>query len=120
MSQSWTLRGAASLLALLSSLAFAAERGYFGFSVTVDADGIFNPTLRSIKIDQVSPGSPAAKAGLAAGDSILEVQGLVVSGAKGDELKAAMQKSAGEMLRLKIRHANADPVEVSMTATTKP
>ena len=107
-------------VSMASSLALAAERGYCGFALTVDVDGIFNPTLRSIKIDQVTPGSPAAKAGLAAGDLVVEVQGLVVAGAKGDDLKAAMQKSVGETLRLKIKHANADLVEVSMTAAPKP
>ena len=121
MSRAWTLRLGLSLLVSVSSLAFAAERGYFGFAVTVDIDSmLLNPTLRTVKVDQVAAGSPAAKAGLVAGDLITEVQGLVVAGAKGDDLKAAMQKSVGETLRLKIKHANADPVDVSMTAAGKP
>lgn len=121
MKRSWTLWLVLSLAALMGSVAMAADRGYFGFAVTVDMDSIaLNPTLRTIKVDEVQAGSPAAKAGVIAGDLITEVQGLVVAGAKGDDVKAAMQKLVGETLRLKIKHANSDPVEVLMTAALRP
>jgi hypothetical protein len=78
----------------------AAEKGWFGFALAIDAEGSwFSPKLRSIKIDRVFPASPAAKA---------------------DNVKAAVQKSVGETLRLKYQRGS-DPVrEVALIAATKP
>jgi C-terminal processing protease CtpA/Prc len=120
-----TVRSPLVLLAvaalLLSALALhAADKGWFGFALNIDADGIINPRLRSIKIDKVFPASPAAKAELAAGDVIVEIEGITVEGAKADSLKAAMQKSAGETLRLKIKRGTDAPREVALVAASKP
>jgi predicted metalloprotease with PDZ domain len=76
------LVAAALLFSPLGS--YAAEKGWFGFAVAIDADGILNPKLRSIKIDKIFPASPAAKAGLSAGDMIVEIDGIAVEGAKAD------------------------------------
>jgi C-terminal processing protease CtpA/Prc len=98
----------------------AAEKGWFGFALAIDADGILNPKLRSIKIDKIFPASPAAKAGLSAGDMIVEIEGIAVEGAKADALKAAMQKSVGETLRIKIKRGADAPQDVSLIAGPKP
>jgi C-terminal processing protease CtpA/Prc len=98
----------------------AAEKGWFGFALAIDADGILNPKLRSIKIDKIFPASPAAKAGLSAGDMIVEIEGIAVEGAKADTLKAAMQKSVGETLRLKIKRGTDAAQDVSLIARPKP
>jgi len=98
----------------------AAEKGCFGFALAIDADGILNPKLRSIKIDKIFPASPAAKAGLSAGDMIVEIDGIAVEGAKADTLKAAMQKSVGETLRLKIKRGVDAFQDVSLIAGPKP
>jgi C-terminal processing protease CtpA/Prc len=106
---------------LLPALALrAADKGWFGFALNIDADGILNPRLRSIKIDKVFPASPAANAELAAGDVIVEIEGITVAGAKADSFKAAMQKSAGETLRLKIKRGAAAPRDVALVAAPKP
>jgi S1-C subfamily serine protease len=115
-------RGALFFLALslLSAAALGADKGWFGFAISVDAEGApLNPTLHSITVQRVFAASPAALTGLAAGDVILEVQGIVVSGAKADIVKAAMQKSVGETLHLKIRRAG-DTKELSIVAVEKP
>jgi hypothetical protein len=39
----------------------AAENGWFGFILNIDADGILNPKLRSIKIERIIPASPAVR-----------------------------------------------------------
>lgn len=98
----------------------AAEKGWFGFVLAIDADGILNPKLRSIKIDKIFPASPASKAGLAAGDMIVEIEGVVVEGAKAETLKAAMQKSVGETLRLTIKRGADAAQDVSLVAGPKP
>lgn len=98
----------------------AAEKGWFGFALAIDADGILNPKLRSIKIDKIFPASPAAKAGLSAGDMIVEIEGIVVDGAKAETLKSAMQKSVGETLRLKVKRGADASQDVSLIAGPKP
>ena len=99
----------------------ASEKGWFGFALEIDAEGIsLNPKLRSIKIVKVLPNSPAAKAGLAPGDNILEMEGIVVAGAQANALKSATQKSVGETLRLKFRRGADAPREISLVAVVKP
>ena len=113
------LAAAALLFSPLAS--HAAEKGWFGFfSLSIDADGILDPKLRSIKIEKIFLGSPAAKAGLSVGDMIVEIEGIAVDGAKADALKAAMQKSVGETLRLKVKRGADASQEVSLIAGSKP
>lgn len=112
------LAAAALLFSALAS--HAAENGWFGFALAIDAEGIFNPKLHSIKIEKIFPASPAAKAGLAAGDMIVEIEGIVVEGAKADTLKAAMQTSVGQTLRLKIKRGADSSQDVSIVAEPKP
>lgn len=112
---------AAAAVLLFSPLALqAAEKGWFGVALTIDADGILNPKLRSIKIHKIFPASPAANAGLSAGDMIVEIEGIGVAGATADTLKTAMQKSVGETLRLKIKHGADASRDVSLIAAPKP
>ena len=114
---SWALL---ALFLSLSSAVWAGERGFFGFALSIDGDGKFwNPTLRSVKIDSVSPTSPAGLAGLASGDEILEVAGKPVSGAKGKELKADVEKDIGQSLQLKLRRANGELATVTLVAAAK-
>jgi S1-C subfamily serine protease len=99
----------------------AAEKGWFGFALRIDAEGLsLNPKLRTIKIEKVFPNSAAAKAGLAPGDNILEMEGIVVAGAQANALKAATQKPVGETLRLKFQRAADAPREISLVAAAKP
>lgn len=108
-------------LSLLCAVAVGAEKGWFGFAISVDADGLsLNPTIRSVTVQSVLPSSPAASSGMAAGDVIVEVQGVVVAGARADVLKAAMQRSVGETLHLKISRGSRETRELSMVAARKP
>jgi predicted metalloprotease with PDZ domain len=91
--------------------------GWFGVSIKANTKGIsFNPTIRSVKITKVFPSSPAAEAGLAVGDSVVVIQGIVVAGAKANTLKALMKKAVGEEIQIKIKRGTAEPYEVKMTA----
>jgi hypothetical protein len=51
---------------------------------------------------------------------ILEIEGIVVEGAKADTFKAAIQKSVGETLRLKIKRGADASQDVSLIAGPKP
>lgn len=94
--------------------------GTFGFSAKVDADGIFNPRLRSVQVQSVTPGLPAAAAGMAAGDSVLEVEGRPVTGALASDMARLMKKSPGETLVLKLGRSNGEVVTVRLTAVARP
>jgi C-terminal processing protease CtpA/Prc len=99
----------------------ADEKGWFGFEVSVEIEGIsFNPTLHAAKIAKVLPSSPAAAAGLTVGDLIVEIQSLVIPGAKARDLKTAMHKSVGESLHFKVKHGTAEPHSVTLVAIVKP
>lgn len=104
----------------LSSVVWAGERGYFGFGFKIDGEGVFwNPTLRSATIEKVAAKSPAAVAGMQAGDEVLEVAGKVVAGAKGKDIQALIEKDIGDSLQMKVRHANGDTAVLTMVAAAK-
>jgi len=113
------------LLALLSLVLYSAsaagEKGWFGLGVKVEGDSFsFNPTLEKITVTKVMPSSPAAAAGLTAGDLLVEIQGLPIPGAKARDLKAAMNQSVGASLRLKVKHGDGEPRAITLVAVAKP
>jgi C-terminal processing protease CtpA/Prc len=111
----------ATLFLTLSLAGAAEEKAWFGFEVRVEIEGIsFNPVLQSATIVRVMPSSPAAAAGLGAGDLIVEIEGQAVPGSKARELKSAIHKAPGEALHLKIKHGTAEPRSVTLVAIAKP
>jgi len=93
------------------------EKGWFGLAFNAETEGFsVNPTIQSVKIEEVAPSSPVAGAGLLAGDFIVALQGIAVAVATSDELKAAMPKSVGETLRFSVRRGNAEPFEIPLVA----
>ena len=119
------MKRAASLVFLLtfvvfSSAAQAASDVWYGLQLNVNADGFFHPIVHAIKIEKVFPASPAAAAGLVAGDVIVEIQGLKVDGANADDLKKAMDKKVGETLQIKITHGGKALRNCTLTAARKP
>jgi len=110
---------AAMSFALAASAAQAGERGYFGVAMAIDADGFFNPSLNSVKVEKVVPNSAAAKAGLVPGDLIVEVEGRPVSGTKANDLKPYLQREAGQSTRMVVKKANGTLVPVVLVAEPK-
>jgi len=94
------------------------SKGTFGFVAKVDADGIFNHTLKAVHIQSVQPGLPAALAGVVAGDSILEVEGTKVAGAKASTMADRMKKKPGESVLLKLLRVSGDTYVVTLVAAT--
>ena len=65
----------------LSSARGEDSNGFFGLAIAIDVEGFFlNPILRTLTIEKVEPSSPAAHAGIAPGDQILEMEGRVIAG----------------------------------------
>lgn len=99
----------------------ADDKAWFGFAVSVETEGVsFNPTLRSVRIEKLASSSPAERAGVAPGDAVVSLDGIVVAGAKANELKAVMKKSVGGTVRIEIERADAEAHEVELVATTEP
>jgi C-terminal processing protease CtpA/Prc len=101
----------------IPSLALSLEpKGTFGFAATIDADGGFYPTLKSVRIQSVQPGMPAALAGVVAGDLVLEVEGTKVAGANASRMAERMKKKPGESVFLKLVRANGETYSVKLVA----
>lgn len=114
-------RSLAVALAFAPALLFAGEKGYLGFAVSVEGEGFFmNPTLKSVKVAKVVPGSPADKAGINVGDQIVEVEGRVVAGSKAGDLKPYMEREVGQTVRLGVRKPSGEVGQVALVAGRKP
>ncbi|MBO9685609.1 MAG: PDZ domain-containing protein [Mitsuaria chitosanitabida] len=107
-------------LMVASTLAVAGERGVFGFGLSIESEGFFlNPTLKSVKISKVTPGSPAEHGGLKVGDEVLEVEGRAVAGAKAREIQALAEKDVGQALVVKVRHLGGEIAAITMVPVAK-
>lgn len=112
---------ATALLAAVSTLAAAGGSGYLGIALAVSGEGFFlNPTIRSVKVQKVSAGSPAAQAGIAAGDEIVEVEGRTVVGAKAKDLQPYIERQVGETVRLTVRKPGGEVQSLSIKTVPKP
>lgn len=110
-----------ALAAVPLAQAWANEpKGSFGLSARVEADGYLDPVLKRVVIRSVQPGLPAAQAGIAAGDSVVEIAGVAVAGAKALEMAERMKKKPGETLTLKLTRPDGSPYTVTLTAVAAP
>jgi len=104
-----------------TALTFAAEPGWFGMALKVDAGGSWiNPVVESASVASVAPASPAAAQHLAAGDTLVEVEGMTVAQADGGELKRRMHKAVGETLHLRLKRPNGELYAADLVAAPKP
>ena len=103
------------------SAAAEEERGFLGFSVEIDGEGfVLNPTLKSATIVSVAAPSPAASAGIAPKDRIVEVEGHPVVGAKGRDLQPLLKKAPGQSLKLKLKRPTGEEYVVTLVAVSLP
>lgn len=108
-------------LLLISALATAGERGYFGFGMSVTSSGFsLNPTVEKIRIAAVVPGSPAAANGIAANDEIIKVEGVPIAGRKTKELKAMAARDIGQTLNLEMKRPDGKVYQASLVAVKRP
>jgi C-terminal processing protease CtpA/Prc len=107
-------------LTLAPAQAKEAE-GFFGLAVTVHGEGFFlNPTVRSVTVKKVEPKSPAANAGIAAGDQIVEAEGRTIAGAKARELEPMMNKKPGQALHLLLKRPKGESYKATLIAVARP
>ncbi|HET7793284.1 MAG TPA: PDZ domain-containing protein [Rhizobacter sp.] len=93
----------------------------FGVTVAITADGWLNPTVRTAKVTQVQPGLPAHRAGIAAGDEVLELDGKRIPGATaGDLAPLAKGKRVGERLAVMLQRPNGTAYTAVLVAEPPP
>jgi S1-C subfamily serine protease len=111
-----TVLGVLLLLGILApSIALAKPR--LGFSVAVVTEGFLSTTLAEVKVSSVQAGSPSEKAGLKAGDLVVEVGGKPVKGASGLDMKKALgDVKPGEHLILKVQRDGDDVLMIDIIA----
>jgi C-terminal processing protease CtpA/Prc len=111
---------ALALTFVWTSVATAGEKGFFGLGLKVAGEGFFNPTVKSITVESVTPHWPAAEQGVAVGDEIIQVENTEVPGHKASELKPLMQKQVGETIRLRLKRPTGEIYSVTLTAAKAP
>lgn len=95
--------------------------GIFGITVTISADGVFNPTIQKAEIVEVIAGLPAAKAGLAIGDEVLEVDGQRIPGATAKELAPLTKgKKVGSPVGIVLKRPDGQSYTVTLIAVARP
>ncbi|HEY6512450.1 MAG TPA: PDZ domain-containing protein [Burkholderiaceae bacterium] len=107
-----------ALLLLAPPLSMAdATRGRVGFTVYVEVDGSYaTPILKSVRVEEIEPGSPAEAGGLKVDDLILKAQGKPLQGANARMVAAMVQVPPGEKLRLLVRGADGAERQVTIVA----
>jgi C-terminal processing protease CtpA/Prc len=111
----WAAVGAALLL--VQPAAADAARGRLGFSVRVEVEGSYaKPILKSVRVSEIEPASPAEASGLKVADRILQVQGKPLAGANAREVAAMIQVPPGERLRLVVRDTDGAERHVTIVA----
>jgi C-terminal processing protease CtpA/Prc len=109
----------AALLLIASATASAAP-GRYGFAVEAETSGLLSPVLKSVTISRVLPGTPAAAAGLRAGDRVVDIDGQAVTGAAARPMAARLHDvEAGRHLRIGVLRAGTRVV-IDMVAATRP
>jgi regulator of sigma E protease len=114
------LPGLGLALFMSAAPALAAASGWFGLALSVDAKGeSADPSITSVLVVSVVPGSPAALAGLRPGDNIIAMQDHPVAGAKASAFRTHSQAGIGETLKIKYRRGKTVR-EVTLTGVPKP
>lgn len=108
-------------LLILATPLTAAEKGGFGFRLNVKLGGaksssIFSFRISSAVVQAVTPDSPAAMANVSAGDQLVEVGNMVVSGGKGLQLKARLTPPPGTAVSMKFKRPDGEIYAVVLTA----
>jgi len=108
-------------LLLVSALASAGERGYFGFGMSLTTSGFpLNPTVKKIRIASVEPGTPAASSGIAANDEIIKLEGVAIAGRKAKELQSLAASDIGQTLNLEMKRPDGTVYRTSLVAARRP
>ena len=93
-----------------------AEKGDFGVDVDVHTTGLFPPRLSEVIVATVKAGSSANQQGVLPGDQVLAINDCVIPGCSALKARKIMKVKKGESAIFIIKKANADVVELTLTA----
>ena len=103
------------LLIFISGGVMAGEKGYLGLSLSVNGEvGFLNPTRKTLKIDKVITNGSAAKAGIEAGDFLVEIEGKKIAGAS--NMKPYMDKEVDQTVHLAIQKSSGEVRQLAVVA----
>lgn len=110
------------LLALIPFQEVCAQQSEkkIGLGVQVSTDGFFSSTIAKVAVTQVSPDSQALAAGVAAGDELVKIQGIIVPGNSVTKLKEHMDFEPGVPKKITFRRSNGSEFEVVFTRAVAP
>ncbi|MCE9687394.1 PDZ domain-containing protein [Shewanella sp. AS16] len=105
------------LIVLISVTSFgvlAKEPIKIGILGDIETEGFFSSTLTSFSIQEVTPNSPAEKAGIIAGQKIIAIENCHIPGCASSEAKKLMKKESGETLNLLLENKDGSHVPVKV------
>ena len=114
-----TLLLAAALLTSFSARADDPPKPFYGFQ-GIEVSVSWTLDVESAVIKGVVPDTPAAKAGVRAGDRIIEIEGCAIPGCGSRKAKKLMTKPMGETLHLKLEHADGTAYSVALVGVPRP
>ncbi len=116
------LGAAGALLALPAGARAGKPEGYLGLALSVRTESWLstNPTLVALTVAKVEPGSPAALAGVTAGEQVMRVEDIEVAGAKANTLRPLMNRKVGESTTLVFKRADGGLYTTRITSVAKP
>lgn len=101
--------------------AAVADDGWFGIGVKAEGEGRFwNPVVTELVVTSVENASPAANAGIKAGDRIVAIGEHKVVGQRLRILAPYIEKRVGEALTLTLLSETGDSYTVTMVGEQRP
>lgn len=114
------LRTIATLALLAAALPAPAAEARLGLGIQAQTSGFLSPVLEQVTVAKVTPGSPAARAGLHSGDRIVAIDGQAVHGAAARPMAARLQGlRAGQHVRVGVERPTGR-VDVDLVAEVLP
>lgn len=112
------LAGLALCLAATTATAATADQGRLGLDIEIQTTShSLAPHVGRVTITDVAPDSPAAAAGLRAGDRVLRLDDTRLTGAPVRPLVRKLGTSEpGQHLRMTVRHADGGLADVDVVA----
>ncbi len=92
-----------------------ADGPKLGITISVDADGVFNPVIKKISVTKVEKDSLADAAGIVVGDEIVQIEGKPAAGSQAKEMQALMKFGPGETRTLRVKHPDGKPFDAKLT-----
>jgi C-terminal processing protease CtpA/Prc len=89
-----------------------------GLTLDIKAAGLLRPSVQRVTVRRVTPGSPAARAGLLRGDEITSIDGMPVAGMPAARFSTLMACDAETRRRVVVARADGTRMETALTRVT--